>query len=335
MHTGKGYKISEFLFWTRRSLIWPMFLGVVPTVLYQVFDVKWLAVPWSIVALLGTATSFIVGFKNLQTYNRTWEARKIWGATMGASRAWAFMCRNFIDDNNKSREVIYRHFAWITALRYQLRAERNWETTHKSYNIEYKMYYSIPENEIPIESELSKYITKDEIENILTKNNRAVYLLSLQSNALKKLNKDGLLDDFRFLAMQNALKELSDLQGKSERIKNFPYPRQYATINTLFVKLFCFLLPFGMLGEFNSLNEQLTGVLKGNLVWFVIPFSVLISWVFISLDRVGESTANPFEGSANDVPITQMSRTTEIDIREMLEENDLPPAFQPQNNIIL
>jgi putative membrane protein len=300
-----------------------------------VFDFKWLAIPWSIVGLMGTATSFIVGFKNLQTYNRTWEARQIWGATMGASRAWAFMCRDFIDDNIRSREIIYRHFAWITALRYQLRTERNWETIHKLYNIEYKRFYNIPENEIPIEKELAKYITKEEIENVLSKNNRAVYLLSLQSNALKKLNKDGLLDDFRFIAMQNALKELSDNQGKSERIKNFPYPRQYATINTIFVKLFCFLLPFGMLGEFNSLNDDVTGALNGNMVWFVIPFSVLVSWVFISLDQVGESTSNPFEGSANDIPITQMSRATEIDIREMLEECDLPPVLQPQNDIIL
>jgi len=75
--------------------------------------------------------------------------------------------------------------------------------------------------------------------------------------------------------------------------------------------------------------------LKGYMGWFVIPFSVLISWVYTSLDQVGESTENPFEGSPNDVPISQMSRTVEIDIREMLGETDLPPVLQPKNNIIL
>ena len=95
------------------------------------------------------------------------------------------------------------------------------------------------------------------------------------------------------------------------------------------------MLPFALLGEFNNLNNDITGVLKGYMVWFVIPFSVLISWVYTSLDQVGESTENPFEGSANDVPISQMSRTVEIDIREMLGETDLPPALQPQNNIVL
>jgi putative membrane protein len=335
MHAGKSYKISEFLYWTRRSILWLFLLGTIPTVLYQVFDLKWLTIPWPVAALLGSATAFIVGFKNVQTYNRTWEARQIWGAAMSASRSWAMMCRDFIDDSSRSREIIYRHFAWLTALRYQLRTGRKWETADKSHNREYKQFYTIPEKETPLEEELVKYITREELESILAKNNKAAQLLSLQSIALKNLNKEGLLESFRFLEMHTMLREFSSHQGKSERIKNFPYPRQYATINTLFVKLFCLLLPFALLGEFNNLNDDISGVLQGYMVWFVIPFSVLISWVFTSLDQVGESTENPFEGSANDVPISQMSRTVEIDIREMLGEANLPPAWQAQNEIVL
>jgi putative membrane protein len=335
MHAGKSYTISEFLFWTRRNILWLLLIGTIPTVLYQVFDVKWISVPWPVVALLGTATAFVVGFKNVQTYNRTWEARQIWGAAMSASRSWAMMCRDFIEDTNRSREIIYRHFAWLTALRYQLRAERNWETTNKSYNREYNRLYTIPEKEISMENELLKYIPREELENVLSKNNTAAHFLSLQSVALKNLNKEGFLEHFRFLEMHTMLREFFSHQGKSERIKNFPYPRQYATINTLFVKLFCVLLPFAMLREFDSLNGNITGVLEGNMVWFVIPFSVLISWVYTSLEQVGESTENPFEGSANDVPISQMCRAVEIDIREMLAEANLPPTLQPQNNIVL
>lgn len=335
MHTGKSYKLSEFLFWTRRNILWLILIGTIPTVLYQVFDARWITIPWPVVALLGTATAFIVGFKNLQTYNRTWEARQIWGATMSASRSWALMCRDFIENKAKSREIIYLHFAWLTALRYQLRAERKWETANKSYNEEYKQFYKIPEKETPIETELLKYITKEQLQHILPTNNRAAQFLNMQSTELKNLNQEGILDNFRFLEMHTMLREFYSHQGKSERIKNFPYPRQYATINKFLVKLFCLLLPLAMLGEFNKLNNDITGVLEGNMVWFVIPFSLLISWAYTSLDQVGESTENPFEGSANDVPISQMSRNLEIDIREMLGETDLPPALQPENNIVL
>jgi ion channel-forming bestrophin family protein len=335
MHVGKSYKLSQFLFWTRRSILWLMIIAAIPTILYEVFDIKWLSVPWPVVALLGTATAFIVGFKNVQTYNRTWEARQIWGGAMSASRSWAMVCRDFIEDSSRAREIIYRHLAWLTALRYQLRSERNWETTYKSYNHEYKKFYTVPEKETPLEKELSKYITKEELEDTLSKNNKATHLLSLQSLALKKLNDERLLENFRFLDMHSMLREFSGHQGKSERIKNFPYPRQYATINILFVKLFCVLLPFALLAEFNNLNDQVSGMLKGYMVWFVIPFSVLISWVYTSLEQVGESTENPFEGNPNDVPISQMSRNVEIDIREMLGETDLPVALQPQNDIVL
>ena len=96
-----------------------------------------------------------------------------------------------------------------------------------------------------------------------------------------------------------------------------------------------FCEPFALLGDFNTFNDGVSGLLKGNMVWLVIPFSVLISWVFTSLEQVGESTENPFEGGANDVSISQMSRNVEIDLREILGETDLPPALMPQNNIIL
>lgn len=62
---------------------------------------------------------------------------------------------------------------------------------------------------------------------------------------------------------------------------------------------------------------------------------MILMWVFITLDTVGESSMNPFEGSANDVPITQISRTIEIDMRDMLDEENLPPAITPKNNIVL
>jgi len=97
MHSGKSYKFSEFLLWTRRNIYWLLLIGILPVVLYELAGLKWLAIPWTVVALLGTATAFIVGFKNTQTYNRTWEARQIWGAILNSSRAWGSMSRDFFN----------------------------------------------------------------------------------------------------------------------------------------------------------------------------------------------------------------------------------------------
>jgi ion channel-forming bestrophin family protein len=335
MHSGKAYRFSEFLVWTRRNIYMTSIISIVPVILYQLLGLKFIAIPWTVVALLGTATAFLVGFKNTQTYNRTWEARQIWGSILNSSRSFGAMSRDFFDDPEKTKELVYRHFAWLTALRYAMRDSRAWETANKAHNREYKEFYDVPEKEAPLETEMAKYIAADELKYVLSTKNRAAQLMSLQSKTIRQLFTDKALDSYRFVEMQRAVRDFYDQQGRSERIKNFPYPRQFATINSFFIRLFCILLPFGMLREFDRLNDEMSGFMQGNMVWLVIPFSVLISWVYTSLEQVGESTENPFEGSANDVPISQISRTIEIDMREMLGETDLPPALQPKNNIIL
>ncbi|SCY10363.1 bestrophin family protein [Flavobacterium caeni] len=335
MHAGKSYSFKELTLWTRHCIYRLSLIAIIPTVLYQACGMKWIAIPWTVVAFLGTATAFIVGFKNTQTYSRTWEARQIWGSILNSSRSWGVSARDFLNDRDLSKKMIYRHFAWLTALRYQMREPRTWESMTKGNYIEYAQFYDIPERLSALDEELKNYLDPQELQAILRTKNRAAQLLAKQSEDLKMLADSGKLDNYRFVEMQKVLRDLYDQQGRSERIKNFPYPRQFATINTIFVQLFCHLLPFGLLKDFDKLNETATGILQGHMVWFVIPFSVLISWVYTALDQIGESTENPFEGGPNDVPISQMSRTIEIDLREMLGETELPPALQPKNNIIL
>lgn len=336
MHTGKSYRVREFLVWTRRNIYRLIVLSVVPVVLYQVAGLTWLSIPWTVVALLGTATAFIVGFKNTQTYNRTWEARQIWSEILNASRYWGTMSRDFLNNPEKSKLLVYRHLAWLTALRFQMRESKVWESINKGYNAEYqKKFYRIAERETSLPDELARYLSPEELSYILSTRNKAVQILGLQSKTIKELFANQELVVLQFVEMQRAIKELLTQQGRSERIKDFPYPRQFSTINSMFVKLFSFLLPFGLLREFDKLNESVEGFMKGNMVWLVIPFSGLIAWIYTSLDQVGESTENPFEGNANDVPISQLCRDIEIDLREMLQETDLPSPLVPENNIIL
>src|SRR5688572_22527422 len=101
--------------------------------------------------------------------------------------------------------------------------------------------------------------------------------MALQSKAIKGLFAGQVIVVLQFIDMQRSIKDFLLQQSRCERIKDFPYPRQFATINSFFIKLFCLLLPFGLLREFESLNESVEGVIKGDMVWLVIPFSVLRS----------------------------------------------------------
>lgn len=334
MHTGCYYRLNHFIPWTRKKIIYMIIVSIVPTVLFHFLGWRWLAIPWVPVALVGTAAAFIAGFRNTQTYNRLWEARQIWGAIVNNSRTWGIMVKDFVRGQNASevreiqRQLIYRHFAWLTAMRYQLREVRGWENIRtKSYNRAYKKYYKVAEWDNNLAGELSKYLNPDEQEYILTKKNKAAQIIALQSGQLRKLNEEGKISDLNYVEIENLLKELYEQQGKSERIKNFPYPRQFSSINIYFVYVLTILLPLGFLNEFSRLD--------GNYIWLTIPFSVIVGWVFLVLEQIGESTENPFEGGPNDVPVTAMSRSIEIDLRDMLDEEDLPEPLSPVNDILM
>ena len=72
-----------------------------------------------------------------------------------------------------------------------------------------------------------------------------------------------------------------------------------------------------------------------HLIWLSIPFSALSAWIFTTMEKIGESSESPFEGSANDVPITAISRAIEIDLKEMYNMEDIPAPLKPENNILV
>lgn len=336
MNTASHYKIQHFIPWTRQKIYKMLLLSIVPTALFYFLGWTWLAIPWVPVALIGTATAFISGFKNTQTYNRTWEARQIYGSIINSSRTFGILTKDFIRTENQEKElhkeIMYRHFAWLTALRFQLRETKSWENVKtKSYNREYLKYYNVPEWESTLDEELKPFLSENERQYILSTKNRATQILAQQSAQLKKLNQQQIITDYNYVALENQLKDLYDQQGKAERIKNFPYPRQFSSINLYFTNVLCFLIPFGFIGELSKHTENLGDW----FIWLAVPLSVLVGWIFLVLEQIGESTENPFEGGANDIPITQISRMIEIDLREMLGEKDLPSAIQPLNNILM
>jgi putative membrane protein len=336
MKIGKSFSLVEFLLWTRRRLYVLIALALIAPVLYRLLGQTWVAAPWPVAALLGTAASFIVGFKNAQTYQRTVEAQQVWTTIASLSRYWGTLCRDLPAQPESARPLIYRHLAWLTVLRYQLRGRRVWESTASRSNAEYRdKFFRVPEHETPLADELQKVLPEAELSRLGATRYKASHLIGAQSAGLRELAAQQSLGIPQQLEMQRTLKELIEQQSRAERIKNFPYPRQYARINSIFVWAFAAVLPFCLVREFDRLNDGLAGLLAGHMVWLAVPFSVLVSWMYVSLDQVGESTENPFEGGANDVPIAQISRLVEIELREMLGETDLPPLPHPANHIIL
>ena len=294
--------------------------------LYHYFDHMGvdIAIPFQPISLIGIAVAFYIGFKNNASYDRFWEAHKIWGGIVTYSRTWTNQVLCLIEGDEKTKQIlIYRHIAWINALRIQLRQPNSFSIKENSA---VESLFKKHGEQKPACEATQRFISKNEYDDLLQRKNPSTHLIKNQGLHLKQLLDENKITEFDKQLFHKTLEEFYNLQGKCERIKNTPFPRQYAYFSTLFTWIFILLLPFGMVGLFAQLDH--------NLTWLTIPFCVLISWVFVTMEIVGDNSEDPFENFINDVPMTALCRTIEIDLREMLGETDLPPKIKPENDIL-
>ena len=166
MYTRRIFPVKGVIKWTRRHIFLFLVLATIPVILFDILGWKWLHLPWLPLGVLGTAVAFIVSFKNNASYDRLWEARKIWGGIVNSSRSWTIMVKDFITNSHSKKqlsdeelqeikkELVHRHVAWLTALRYQMRKEKPWEAhlkTKKSNKEFRETQYSVYENIVDVQ----------------------------------------------------------------------------------------------------------------------------------------------------------------------------------------
>ncbi|MFP2996597.1 bestrophin family ion channel [Spongiivirga sp. MCCC 1A20706] len=344
MIVNKSISISKIFKWSWHHITWLLLLMGAIAALYR-FNIIELNIPWLPVSVVGTAVAFYVGFKNNQSYDRMWEARKIWGGIVNDSRTWGmyvdgYISNLFIDKAINEKEIhkikkrlIYRHIAWLYAHRSQLLVPTPWEhinqgggTGRLAKRYREKFGIGLIDDDVT-RSELKNFLPPSEHDRLINNVNTATQIINEQSRDIKALRQEGLIDDFRHMEMGIVLKSFYTLQGKNERIKKFPLPRQYANMSRVFIGIFIMLLPFSMIPELQKVGEW--------GFWLSIPITALIGWVYVMMEIVGDYSENPFQGMANDIPMLSLCRVIEIDLREMLGETDLPPSIQAKNGILM
>ena len=332
MYVGRSYKVVDFALWSRRSVIYMVVVSCLAVGAYLMPGIAGFSVPWQVVVVLGTTVSLVSGFKNSQVFTRASEALQAFSQLSASSRMWSGLCADFLDADT-ARQLIYRHIGWLTALRFSLRRPMPWESMGRTVNIEFRRRYHLAEDASSLQAELPALLG-DAAAAVLQSPRPAIALLQLQSSQVSTLLKTNAIPTQVYSELMKLLRDFHDQQARCDRIKNSPYPRQYAVVSTMFVFVFCTLLPFGVVPVFAEMSG-LGGILGPVAIWLTIPFSALVGWAYMSLDQVGESTANPFEGNANDVPISQICRDIEIELRARLGETQLPAPLVAVNDIVM
>ena len=284
-----GWPIVLFLVWDIAVVVSYMTLHIDGTP----FDLPVLPLP-----LLGSALVLLVGIRNNNAYARWWEARTLWGSTVNASRSIARQVTGFLDETPKSvalkRRVLNRQIAYAHALRCHLRRQ----------------------SPCP---ELQHFLTPTEIAEVEGHANLPNAILSGTMHLLADASRGGYLSEFRQVQIEEQMVALSNAQGGMERIKNTPLPRQYTFFPRLFVRVFCVLLPVGLV--------------DGLGYWTPLA-SAVVGFMLLAIEQVGEDLQDPFDNSEHDVPLSAITRTIEIDLQQAMGKRDTAPPAQPDGDVL-
>lgn len=244
--------------------------------------------------LLGIALSLFLGFRNNASYQRWWEARGLWGQLVYDARSLCRQALSYIDEDNAigrdtQRRLIHLSIAFSHAVRHRLRETSPWEDVERFVE--------------------PKYHNK-----LRQAKNLPDYLMRLMGKELGYCRQQHLLSEQMVQNMDERLNSMTVVLAACERIHNTPLPFAYTLLVHRTTYLYCFMLPFGLVSS---------------LGW-VTPFICsVIAYTFFGLDALSEELESPFGVADNQLPLTALSRTIEINLLEALGETDLPADISP------
>jgi putative membrane protein len=307
------------------------------TLFFQVSHWDYLTMPAPILTIIGSALVIILAFKNQQCYARFNDALVLSGQIITNSLILAnkLTCTIGTLDPERSvpglKKMFYRHFAWLTALRFSLREKKSWENTCEPGNARFLANLPTPESHSVLKDELTRYLSEAELQEVMAhRGDKGAAILHWQYEDVCNLYRNKLINECILIVLSAALDDLSRLQGALKRIKNYPYARNHYSIAVILVKMFVAIVPFGLFSYAQELGKSAgIGFWTG---WLNVPFSAVVGWIFLCLEKKGENSSNPFEGGANDVPISSIARQIEIEMRIQLgEQTDLNPMEAKEN----
>ena len=272
------------------EVIYVLIIGFLVFYFTRLYRTEIPIMPIAIPTFLGTAMSVILSFKLSQSYDRWWEARKIWGNIVNESRTFILQLQSFISPGNEIiiKKMAYRQIAWSYSLGQTLRGQ------------------SATEN-------LDKFISEIDLTFINKHNNKQLALLQLNTLAIAELKNNNQLDLFSQVQINNTVVNFTNAMGMAERIKSTIFPVTYRYFLHLIIYLFVITLSIS-LRDIES--------------YFEIPLLLVISCAFFLLEKTATDLQDPFNNQPTDTPVTAIATTIEINIKQLLNETDIPDTIK-------
>jgi len=275
------------------EVLYVLIIGLLVNYLTAEFKYLIPQMPIAIPTFIGTAISVILSFKINQSYDRWWEARKVWGSIVNDSRSFVLQLQSFISKskNNEIKELAYRHIAWCFSLGQSLRGNDALEN-------------------------LDHYISQKDLDSIKQHNNKPLALLQLNTLQIAALRESGNLELFSHIQINNTLVNFSNSMGMAERIKTTVFPKTYRLFLHFFIYIFVVTLSIAL----NNIDS-----------FFEIPLLLVISSAFFLLEKSATHLQEPFNNKPTDTAVTTIATTIEINIKQLLNEDNVPEPLAPHS----
>ena len=274
-----------------------LLVGIITYVLTAEYKQVLPEMPLSIPAFLGTSISVLLSFKMNQSYGRWWEARQIWGAIVNDSRSFVIQLQSFLgkEETETVQKLAYRQIAWCYSLGRSLRGQN------------------------PLEG-VDHLLSPTDVTRVLKHQNRPLGIIQLNAKDIKELRLENHLDTFTHLQLDKTLTRLVASMGKAERINGTVFPSTYRKYLHFIIYIFVITLSIS---------------LKDVNVIFELPLLLVIAVGFFLIEKSAYHLQDPFRNRPSDISVTAISRTIEINIRQLLGEEETPEAIKPNDFYIM
>lgn len=230
-----------------------------------------------IFTLLGVSLAIFLGFRNSASYERFWEARKLWGALLIAGRELAGKSLAVAPTAKHTPQLIDGICAFIYALKGHLRQD-------------------------DVSQHLQRLLPAQQWQRVRDAGNQPALIAAWLQTLLADMRRGDHINDWQWQRLDRNLDTLVEAQGGCERISNTPIPFTYRVLLNRTVTIYCMLLPIG---------------LASSIGWLTPLIAVFVAYTFLALDTLGDELEEPFGKEGNDLPLAAMSHNIEASLREI------------------
>ncbi|RKT26349.1 putative membrane protein [Paraburkholderia sp. RAU2J] len=234
-------------------------------------------------SLIGIALAVFLGFRNNASYDRWWEARKLWGQLLNESRSLTRQVFT-LPSGPLPKEDLEAFLAALGALPHALRHQLRKSDPH---------------------DDLAARLPAPLFERVIASRYKPATLLLYLGEWVQRQAQAGAIEPMAVLAFDRNLNGLSDVIGGCERIVSTPLPFAYSVMIHRTVYFFCASLPFGLVDSI--------GV-------FTPVFAVFVAYTFMAHEAIASQLEEPFGTDDNDLALNTMSAMIEDALRDLRGE---------------